>query len=316
MKVSIPQASEDPLFIKFAVIVALPTPSNWTVISWQVAFGFTLSSTTIIPIQLALFPLTSIAVNWTELIPISSQSNEYKSRYIVSIPQASVDPLFIISGEMDTFPNASKSIIKFWHKTDGGTLSSTWTFAEQSDALPFSSVTVNVTVLDPTLSQSKFEGFTAIANMPQLSVELAFTISAVILAKPLMSNWTIISWHKAIGGILSSTTTVASQSELFPLSSTAVIVMLLTPILEQSKSYWLRNKVSNAQSSKDPLSTWLTVILTAPKSSRATIISWQSAVGAISSSTSTVAEHWALFPLKSITVKTTEFKPTFEQSKL
>ena len=91
----IPQASEEPLFTSAPVIEIFPVPSNCTVIFLQVATGSILSSTVTVAVQVAEFPLTSVPVSVTVLVPIFAQVNEEISRLKDTAPQASVEPLSI-----------------------------------------------------------------------------------------------------------------------------------------------------------------------------------------------------------------------------
>ena len=67
------------------------------------------------------------------------------------------------------------------------------TLLVQVELLPLLSVTVNVTVFEPTLEQVKLVGLAARLAMPQASLEPLSTSLAVILALPLASNCTVIS---------------------------------------------------------------------------------------------------------------------------
>ena len=60
--------------------------------------------------------------------------------------------------------------------------------AEQFDVLPFTSVTVSVTVFAPTLVQLKVFGVTDKLAIPQASLEPLSTWEAVIFTLPVPSN--------------------------------------------------------------------------------------------------------------------------------
>ena len=70
----------------------------------------------------------------------------------------------------------------------GATLSSIVTVAEQVLELPFTSVTVKITVLLLMLAQVNVVVFNAKPAMPQASVEALLTCEAVIVAEPFTSN--------------------------------------------------------------------------------------------------------------------------------
>ncbi|SRX75945.1 hypothetical protein AEQU3_02943 [Aequorivita antarctica] len=118
----------------------------------------------------------------------------------------------------------------------GATLSSTVTTVVQVEPLPFTSVTVSVTVLGPTLLQLKEVTSIEVLAIPQASV-LPFSIFAtVILASPLASSWMVNGAAQlATGAILSSTVTVAVHVAVFPFTSVTKRVTSLSPTFEQLK---------------------------------------------------------------------------------
>ena len=113
----------------------------------------------------------------------------------------------------------------------GDVLSSTVTVAEQVETLLLVSVTVNVTVLSPISLQSNVFGKTEIDCIAQLSWELLSISVALIVTLPVALNWTVISWQRAIGLVLSFVIISKEQFELFPQSSVAVIVIVVLPEL-------------------------------------------------------------------------------------
>ena len=94
---------------------------------------------------------------------------------------------------------------------------------------PFTSVTVSVTVLAPTLLQSKVFGLTAKDAIPQLSVEPPSTSAAVILALPEASSCTVIFWHTAVGASVSFTVTLKLQVYVVPALSVASKTLVVVP---------------------------------------------------------------------------------------
>ena len=72
-------------------------------------------------------------------------------------------------------------------------LSSTVTVAEHVLELPFTSVTVNVTVLSPTSSQSKLVISNERLSIPQASLDPLSMSVVVIDAAPLASSCTVTS---------------------------------------------------------------------------------------------------------------------------
>ena len=75
----------------------------------------------------------------------------------------------------------------------GGKTSSTVTVASHVEIKPFTSVTVNVTVLVPMFEQSNAVGETLRLSIAQLSELPLSTSAATILAFPFPSSCTVIS---------------------------------------------------------------------------------------------------------------------------
>ena len=79
---------------------------------------------------------------------------------IVSMPQASVEPLSTSIAVMLTSPFASRYTVRFWQARSGSTSSTTVAVDVQVETFPFTSVTVSSTVFGPMSEQSKL--FTSI----------------------------------------------------------------------------------------------------------------------------------------------------------
>ena len=211
-------------------MVAVPSAWIGTVISWQTATGVAFSSSTVTTaIQVAVFPFTSKTVSVTSFVPTLEQSNVSISIEIESTPQASELPPSTSAAVMTTVPLASNCTVMSWQTAMGATESSTVTSAIQLFTFPLASVTVSVTSFTPTSEQSNV--FMSIANVgvPQLSVEPPSTSVATIVAIPLASSCTVISWHNASGTSTSSTVTTATQEFIFPFISVTVSVTLFVP---------------------------------------------------------------------------------------
>ena len=116
--------------------------------------------------------------------------------------------------------------------------------------------------------------------------------------------------------MLSSTVTVDVQVLLLPLTSVAVNVTLWIPTSLQSKLVWLKSVEERPQASFDPSFTSITDKLPDPAASNCTVTSWQSAWGAILSTTVTTDVQVLVLPLTSVAVSVTVFVPTSPQSKV
>ena len=124
------------------------------------------------------------------------------------------------------------------------------------------------------------------------------------------------SWQTAVGLVLSSTVTVAVQVEVLPLTSVTVRVTVLAPTFEQLKLDGATLIPARPQLSEEPLLMSDAVIVAEPLPSRATVMSRQIAVGAILSSTVTIAVQDEVLPVGSVAVRVTLLLPTSLQLKL
>ncbi len=110
--------------------------------------------------------------------------------------------------------------------------------------------------------------------------------------------------------------TVAEQLSEFPEASLTVRVTALAPRLLQLKLLGVTEVELTAQLSVLPLLIWPAVMLAFPAALNWTVRFWQIALGAILSTTVTVAVQLSVLPLASPTVKVTVFAPRLEQLKL
>src|SRR6266516_4297258 len=316
LRLAMPEASVLPLSSWTPVMVAWPLASNWTVMFWQTAVGGTESTTVTVAVQVEVLPLLSVTVRVTVLVPMVAQSKLVWLRLRLAMPEASVLPLSSWTAVMVAWPLASNWTVMFWQTAVGGTESTTVTVAVQVEVLPLLSVTVRVTVLVPMVAQSKLVWLRLRLAMPEASVLPLSSWTAVMVAWPLASNWTVMFWQTAVGGTVSITVTVAVQVELLPLLSVTVSVTVLVPMVVQSKLVWLRLRLAMPEASVLPLSSWTAVMVTWPLASNWTVMFWQTAVGGTESTTVTVAVQVEVLPLLSVTVRVTRLVPTLLTSKL
>src|SRR4030042_2060194 len=151
--------------------------------------------------------------------------------------------------------------------------------------------------------------------IPHASLLPLFTLAAAIVMLPVASRYAFISWQIAIGEIVSITVTVAWHWSVLPLLSVTVRVTVLAPTSEQVKSVTSSTILAIPHASLLPLLMSAAVIVTLPVASRYASISWQTATGEIVSITVTVAVHWSVLPLLSVTVRVTVFAPISAQVK-
>src|SRR5213594_254730 len=242
----------------------------------------------------------SVTVSVPVLVPMVVQSKLVWLRLRLAMPEASVLPLSSWTAVMVAWPLASNWTVMFWQTAVGGTVSTTVTVAVQVEVLPLLSVTVRVTRLVPTLLTSKLVLSRLRLAMPEASVLPLSSWTAVMVAWPLASNWTVMFWQTAVGGTESTTVTVAVQVELLPLLSVTVRVTVLVPTLLTSKLVLSRLRLAMPQASLLPLLIWSGVIVPWPLASNWTVRFWQTANGGTESTTVTVAVAVWLLPLLSV----------------
>ena len=114
--------------------------------------------------------------------------------------------------------------------TTGTVLSWTVTLAFTVETLPLLSVTVNTTVFGPTLVQSNDDLLIVVVAIPQLSEELLFTCTAVMVVEPAPLRVTVKSLASAIGFSTSLTVTVWVTVSVFPAASVTIQFTVVTPI--------------------------------------------------------------------------------------
>src|SRR6266581_1371595 len=195
--------------------------------------------------------------------------------------------------------------MRSWVTTTGLTGSTTVTVAVQMELLPLLSVTVRVTVLTPTLVQSKLVWLRLRLAMPQASVLPLLICAGSIVPWPLAFNSTLRFWQRATGGTESTTVTVAVQVALLVLLSVTVRVTRFVPILLPSKLVLFRLRLAMPEASLLPLLTWAGVMVARPFAFNSTVRSRQTATGETESTTVTVAGALWLLPLLSVTVRVT-----------
>ena len=146
-----PQASIEPLSISVAATVTVPvTGSSATERFWQATTGAVTSSTVTMAVQLLLFPFTSVTVSTTMFSPTLLQSKVTISMEISATPQLSLLPPSTSAAVIEALPFASSGMVIFSHTAIGASTSVTVMVKLQLLTFPFTSVTVNSTVLTPT----------------------------------------------------------------------------------------------------------------------------------------------------------------------
>jgi hypothetical protein len=153
-------------------------------------------------------------------------------------------------------------------------VSLTVTLAVQLDELPFKSVTVSVIKFVPTSAHEKLDCEIPIMafSKPQASLLPPSISSGPIMAFPEPSSAIEISLHKTVGGVKSSTVTMAVQLSESPFKSAIVKITSFTaPISEQSKLLLFIKMSCKPQVASLPPSTSETEIVTAPVLSKVAV---------------------------------------------
>ena len=191
-----------------------------------------LSTTVTIAIALALLPLTSVTVKVTVFSPRFAQSNVFLSMLIEAISQLSVLPFSMSSAVIEiSLPNSSNcNVYDATAIAVGATSSSIVTIEVPVETFPFTSVTVKVTVLSPTLLQSNVAISMVIVAIPLASNDpLSRSEAVIVKTEPNSSNCKVIFCVIIVGGVPSETIIVKLWLVLPPLLSLAFKTTIWVP---------------------------------------------------------------------------------------
>ncbi len=176
--------------------------------------------------------------------------------------------------------------------------------------MPFTSVTVNVTVLLPVLLQLKLVFDKAMLAIPQLSVDPLLTMLVVSVAFPVASRFSAIGeLTTTVGLVLSAIVMVALAVALFPFTSVTVSTTLFAPTLLQLKLVLDKPNVPILQLSLEPLFTCEAATLTVPDPFKYKVKFCAMAVGLVVSRTNTLKLAECVLDEASVTVSDTVLLP-------
>src|SRR5262245_26337726 len=153
--------------------------------------GAVLSTMVTVAPQVLVLPFTSTTVRVTVFGPTLAQVKLLGETVLLAIPQASLELAVTSPAVIEAVPAGLRFTVMFWQTMAGAVLSTTVTVAPHVLVLPFTSTTVRVTGLAPTLAQVKLFGETVLLAMPQASLALAVTLAAVIEAVPPTLRFTV-----------------------------------------------------------------------------------------------------------------------------
>src|SRR5258708_4808618 len=212
LRLLMPQTSLLPPSTSAAASVPLPVPSRTTVAALHLAVGGVLSTTVTVAVQVATFLLLSVTVKVTVFGPTLAQVKVFGLTLRLLMPQISLLPPSTSAAASVPLPAPSRTTVAALHLAVGGVLSTTVTVAVQAASLLLLPVTVKVTVFGPTFAQVKVFGLTLRLLMPQISLLAPSTSAAASVPLPVPSRTTVAALHLAVGGVLSTTVTVAVQA--------------------------------------------------------------------------------------------------------
>ena len=174
-------------------------------------------------------------------------------------PHSAVLLLPTSAGVILALPPASSCTVMFSQTATGGAQqkllgSATVTLAVQASDSPLDwEVTVRVmSYVLPTSSQLNSVMEAEKSTEPQVAEEPASKKEAATVVIPSLVRLTVGLLHTAVGGLLSSTVTVALQLLELPLGSMAVSLTVLAPMSSQSKLLTSRLRLLTAQLSVLP----------------------------------------------------------------
>ena len=143
-------------------MVTVPEAFKYALMFCAIATGAVTSWTVTVANPVFTFPLLSVTVKVTVLVPKLAQVNVLgeTDNNALLIPQASVEPLLIWAGIILAVPALFNCTVMFCVTTIGLIVSITVTVAVAVEELLLPSVTVNVTVLAPVFEQLNVLGDT------------------------------------------------------------------------------------------------------------------------------------------------------------
>jgi len=181
-KLAMPHASLDALFTDKESIFTKPALLKYSLIFLQTAVGAIVSTIVTVDIHVELLPFTSTTVIVTVFEPMFAHVNVLGVTAKLAIPHASLDALFTARESIVRLPVLFRYLVMFLQIATGLMVSETVTVDVQIELLPFTSVTVNVTVFAPMFAHVNALGVTAKLAIPHASLDALFTAKESILA--------------------------------------------------------------------------------------------------------------------------------------
>jgi len=304
----IPQASVLPPSTSLAWMLALPMLSSWTVMELQSAVGAILSCTVTVAVQLELLPAWSVTVSVTVFVPTFAHVNVFGATVSDAMPQLSLLPPSTWLAVMLPFPVLSSWTVTAWQIAVGVCPSTTVTLKEHVAVLPVLSVAVAVTVVVPAANVLPEAGLLTIVSLPQLSEPVTLNVTTALqLFKSLV--WVISDGHVMTGFCPSTTVTVNEQVAELPLTSVTVLVTVVVPALNVLPEAGF-DTIEDTEQLSVPVTLNVTTAVQLFKSLFWVMFEGHVMTGFCPSTTVTVNEQVAEFPLISVAVLVTVVVPT------
>jgi hypothetical protein len=290
-----------PLAVHSSVSVFTETGAGQTIVGSWISVTVTICS------QVAMFPLPSVTVQVTVVLPIGKIAGA--SLVIEAIEQLSstvgvprTTPLAVhSSASVFTETGAGQTIVGSW-------MSVTVTICSQVAMFPLPSVTVQVTVVLPS---GKIAGASLVIEaIEQLSSTVGVPRTTPLAVHSSASVFTETGAGQTIvGSSISVTVTICSQVAIFPLPSVTVQVTVVLPIGKTAGASLVTDAIEQLSSTVGvPRTTPLAVHSSA--SVFTATGAGQTIVGSSISVTVTICSQVAMFPLPSVTVQVTVVLPS------
>jgi hypothetical protein len=193
----------------------------------QVIAGGVVSTTVTVKLQLTLFPLVSVAVQVTVVVPIEKSEPDSGAQTTVGL--ASQMPVVVTVKLAGVPAGPAHSTTMFGgHWMAGGIVPSTVTVKLHALLWPLASVAAQFTVVVPSENNDPDAGVQATVGFAsQVSLAVGLKLTGVPSTP---AHWTVrFAGQVIIGGVVSTTVTVKLQLLLLPLASVVVQVTVVVP---------------------------------------------------------------------------------------
>jgi len=291
---------------KLTIASQRPASVFVTMFAGHTAMGSSPSCTVTVKLHRLVFPLASVAVQFTAVTPLINVAPEGGAQITVVPLQLSVALAANVTTASQR-PTAVLVAIFAGQLATGGWLSFTVTLKTHDAVLPLASVAVHVTGVVPRANRVPEGGTHVVVAPGQLSLAVAAKLT-IASQRPASVLVTTFAGHTTAGGSVSCTVTVKLHRLVFPLASVAVQFTAVTPLINVAPEGGAQITVVPLQLSvADAVN--VTTASQRPAVVFVTIFVGQTTTGASRSCTITRNAHVAVFPLVSCAVQFTTFVP-------